>query len=103
MLRLKTEPIALLVNLANFACDAAVQKVAAVELYTGLCRVDLHHPAAAGLINSRRKRETASDVIEHPVMIVTSPCSQLLVLLIHSCAYESSLGEVHGRPLNAAQ
>ena len=53
MLRLQAEGFVLLVNLAAFALEAPVEKVAAVELDPGLIGENFQHSAAAGIVCAR--------------------------------------------------
>src|SRR5215510_13594671 len=70
MLGLHAETGALLIDLPALSGDAAVQKIARVELHAGLSRVDLENTPGDGLIHPGCQRELAAPAVEDPIMVV---------------------------------
>ena len=100
MLRLEAETIPPLIDLAPFALDAAVEKVAGVELHARLRRVDFEDPPAHRLIDSGRQRGRAA-AVQHKIVVVALAQEQLFILLLDPRADRRRLGKVHRRPFDA--
>src|SRR6185436_7030938 len=103
MLRLETKTKTLLVNQPAFSGDAAVQKITAVKLKPGFGSPHLHDAATDGLIGPGCKRKLARGAVEHPVVIVASTKSKLLILLVDPRSNDCRPGEIHWRVLYASQ
>ena len=79
MLRLEAEAITLLVDLACFALESAIQEVATVKLNSGLRRVHRHHAARLRFGDTRSKAKLSSSAVHNEIVVVTFPELQLLV------------------------
>src|SRR5439155_1165600 len=69
VLRLQAERAAMLVNMAGFACDCAVEEIAGVELQPGLRRRDIERSAALRILELRGVTQPRV-AIQDPVMVV---------------------------------
>src|SRR5205807_9658850 len=100
VLRLRTEPVAMLIGFAAFALEGAVEKVAAVELHSGFGGQYLENPPSFRIIGfGCQHRRTLRRSVQHPVMIVSFAELYLRVFLVDAGANGSSLGEVERRAL----
>ena len=54
VLGLQGESKMLLVDVSLFTRNGSIQEIAGIELYAGLCRVDLQHAAGPRFVNVRR-------------------------------------------------
>src|SRR6266498_5599382 len=79
MLSLKAQSEAALINFAILAGDGPVQKIAGIELHTGLVGEHLQHTSSGWLINFCRRGELSAAAVEHPIVIVALPLLQLIV------------------------
>src|SRR4029077_7048162 len=83
-----------------------VEEVARIKLNARLRREDLHHPAARGLVYSRREHGGpplfGAILVEHEVVILPATVTELLVVLADPSAYRGWGTEVERRPCHAA-
>lgn len=104
MLRFQTKASAVRVEHAALAADCAVKKVAAVKLDSRLRCQNLQNSPARGFIDFRgRLQLSVGSVVQNPVMIVSLPEFQLLVVLIDSRADGCGLLKIEGTTGNRAQ
>ena len=83
MLRFQAKASAVRVEHAALAADCAVKKVAAVKLDSRLSCQNLQNSPARGFIDFRgRLQLSVGSLVQNPVMIVSLPEFQLLVVLI---------------------
>src|SRR6516162_2511529 len=97
MLRFEREAAMLPVHHAFLSVQGAVEKVAAVELHTGLGAPHLHDAPRSRLAHSRDEGETLAPIGYHIVVIVTDPVTPHLTDV---CANGSGMQEVHRRTRN---
>src|ERR1700761_7681085 len=94
MLGLKTEAGAEAVNVAAFAVRGSVQKVAGVELDTGLGCLDGQDATAGRFLNARCLMHYAHLSVEDVVVVVALPQAQLFVVILDSRADGRCLAKI---------
>ena len=100
MLGLQREPVALPVHPSTRSDESPVEEVPGVELDSGLCREDLEHSAAVGLLHTRRadhRRVAGAAPVEYPVVVVTAADHELLEAVADPVSDRGRPGEVHRR------
>src|SRR5688572_12225015 len=103
MLGLQAEAVALLIDLAALAGDAAVEKVSGVELHAGLGGVGLEDAPRGRLVHSRRQLQLAVAAVNDEIVIVAAAAGELVVVLVDARAYGGRLREVERRSFDATQ
>src|SRR5439155_9359316 len=86
MLRLETQRGAMFVALSGLPRDAAVEKVAGVELDAGLCGAHVEVASGFWIDETRGVNETDAASIQHPIVIVPAAVAQLRVRLVNARA-----------------
>jgi hypothetical protein len=80
MLRLQTEGIPTVVDLAVSAGHTAVQKIAGVELHSRLIGQHFQHAACRWLVGLGSQLNFLPSVVEHPILVVPTRQLELLVV-----------------------
>src|ERR1051325_11325333 len=105
MLRLETQPETVSIDAPALSGNRAVEEVAGVELDPGLGGADAQGAAALRALELCRGQETgATTAVEHPVVIIASPITELRVGLLDARADRRGAAEIerrarHGRDL----
>jgi hypothetical protein len=81
MLRLKTTGAVLHVWRAAFSHDAAVKKIARIELHTGLGGGNLHHSTGLRFAKPGGESESVRARAQHEVVIIAAGQLQLFVII----------------------
>ena len=102
VLRLQAERAAMLVNMAGFACDCAVEEIAGVELQPGLRRRDIERSAALRILELRGVTQPRV-AIQDPVMVVALAVLDLLVIRVDARADRGRLAEVERRAVDGCE
>src|SRR6185437_7742467 len=97
MLRLQAEAIPQRILRTRPALERAVEEVARVELHARLRRFDAQHAAASRVIYLCRGVKYTHLSAQNPVMVVTTPELQLLVVRIDALANYVRAREVERR------
>src|SRR5262245_50078377 len=103
MLGLEAKGASPLINLTTLASNAAIKKIARVELHTWLGCVDLHYPATSGLVHSGGQRQLRVAFIQYVVVIVATTKNQLIIVLVDAGADGRRRAEIHGRAFDTSQ
>src|SRR5579863_1341235 len=104
MLRLEAEASAMRIRLAALPLCRSVQKVSAVKLYTRFRCKHFENASARRLKNfGGELQPTLCILLEHPVVVVTLPEFQLLVILIDARTDRRGLRKIKRRAPNRAQ
>ena len=94
MLGLETKAVTLLIYLAVYARERAVEKISRVELQAGLGSPHFHHSPGARFVDSGAQTHRSHFSIEHKVVIVTFAELQLLIGFIDARTDLGSLQKV---------
>src|SRR5947207_3503667 len=97
MLRLKATAGMPDVRDASLSYDAAVEKIAGIELHARLRRRDFHDAAALRFMDGRGISELSAARAQNEVVIITAGQPQLLVIVFDARPYRRRRGEVHRR------